>query len=75
MSSQLYAPDPAVQELLTLKNFEVRVLAQPDHGIRVDPRCVQENFDILEFIGATSDKLITQSKEDSGRTRHYATRY
>jgi hypothetical protein len=30
---------------------------------------VQDNFDILEFISAISDKLITQSKEDNGRTQ------
>lgn len=36
MPSQLYAPDPAVQELLTLKNFEVPIPALLGQGIHVD---------------------------------------
>ena len=36
MSSQLYAADPALQELLTLKNFEARVPALLGHEIRID---------------------------------------
>ncbi|KAF8318148.1 exocyst complex component Sec10 [Clavulina sp. PMI_390] len=45
--TSLYAPDPALEELLEIKHFE-------------------DNFDVLEFITAISDKLITQSKDDNG---------
>lgn len=64
MSNSLYSLDPAVEEHLALKTFEVSI--PPGAGAYAD-FFVQEKFDVKDFISSLSEKLIAQSKADAGR--------
>jgi hypothetical protein len=64
---QLTALDPAIEERFTLESFEVIVTLE-SAVLRKLSGSTQDKFDLREFIGAVSERLITQSQEDSGRT-------
>lgn len=56
--------DPAVEGQLTLDTFQVRAIARfPDPA-----HCLpQGKFDVKDFVGSVSERLIAQSKASSGR--------
>lgn len=56
--------DPAVEGQLTLNTFQVRASVL---SLYLAYSFAQGKFDVKDFVGSVSEKLITQSKTSSGR--------
>ena len=63
---QVQSLDGAAQEILKPETFEVRVTQPHDPGF-LNRYVSQGKFDVKEFVASFSEKLIAQSKHDSGR--------
>ena len=59
--------DSSVQEQLDLKTFQVNFRFSFGFVSSL-ANYVQGKFDVKDFVGSVSEKLITQSKADAGRT-------
>ena len=63
---QLTTLDTTIEERLTLESFEVSIA--PESALPAElSDATQDKFDLRDFIGAVSEKLIARSQEDSGR--------
>jgi len=63
---QLTTLDLVIEEQLTIESFEV-IVALENAVPRKLSNATQDKFDLREFIGAVSERLITRSQEDPGR--------